>query len=72
MNLVLVASLAAAGLVAGRGQRAVIVRYAVPAGELPLRHCPACGQQLLSARQVALAARLNDGLPAAAQKRLPS
>jgi leader peptidase (prepilin peptidase) / N-methyltransferase len=55
VNLVLVASLAAAGLVAGRGQRAVIVRYAVPAGEPPLRHCPACGQQLLSARQVALA-----------------
>jgi hypothetical protein len=43
VNLVLVASLAAAGLVAGWAQRAVIVRYTVPAGEPPLRSCPACG-----------------------------
>jgi leader peptidase (prepilin peptidase) / N-methyltransferase len=56
MNLLLVASLAVAGLVAGRGQRAVIVRYAVPAGEPPLRCCPACGHQPPGARQVALAA----------------
>jgi leader peptidase (prepilin peptidase) / N-methyltransferase len=55
MNLLLVASLAVAGLVAGWGQRAVIFRYSVPAGEPPLRGCPACGQQLLSARQMALA-----------------
>jgi leader peptidase (prepilin peptidase) / N-methyltransferase len=55
VNLVLVASLAAAGLVAGPAQRAVIVRYAVPAGDPPLRSCPACGQQLLAARQMARA-----------------
>jgi leader peptidase (prepilin peptidase)/N-methyltransferase len=55
VNLLLVASLAVAGLVAGWGQRAVIVRYAVPAGEPLLRCCPGCGHQLLSARQVALA-----------------
>lgn len=55
MNALLVASLAVAGLVAGGGQRAVIVRYAVPAGEPPLRCCPDCGHQLLVARQVALA-----------------
>jgi leader peptidase (prepilin peptidase) / N-methyltransferase len=55
VNLLLVTSLAAAGLVAGGAQRAVIVRYAVPAGEPPLRYCPACGRQLLAARQMALA-----------------
>ena len=55
MSPLLVASLAAAGLAASWGQRAVIVRYAVPAGEPPLRCCTACGQQLLSARQMALA-----------------
>jgi len=55
VNLILVASLAAAGLVVGRGQRAVIVRYAVPAGGPPLRCCPDCGHQLLGARQLVLA-----------------
>jgi leader peptidase (prepilin peptidase)/N-methyltransferase len=53
MNLLLVASLAVAGLVAGWVQRAVIMRYAVLAGEPPLRCCPACGQQLLAARRMA-------------------
>jgi leader peptidase (prepilin peptidase) / N-methyltransferase len=55
MNQLLVASLAVAGLVAGRGQRAVIFRYAVPAGEPPRRGCAACDQQLPAARQAALA-----------------
>jgi leader peptidase (prepilin peptidase)/N-methyltransferase len=55
MNLLLVTSLAVAGLLAGWGQRAVIVRYAVPAGEPPLRCCPACGQRLLAIRQMARA-----------------
>jgi leader peptidase (prepilin peptidase)/N-methyltransferase len=55
VNLILVASLAVAGLVAGWGQRAVIVRYAVAAGEPPLRGCLDCGQRLLGARQLALA-----------------
>jgi leader peptidase (prepilin peptidase)/N-methyltransferase len=55
MNPLLVVSLAPAGLAAGWVQRAVIVRYAVPAGEPPLRGCPACGQQLLAVRQMALA-----------------
>ncbi|HET9967812.1 MAG TPA: A24 family peptidase [Streptosporangiaceae bacterium] len=59
MNALLVASLAVAGLVAGGAQRAVIVRYAVPAGEPPLRCCPDCGHQLPGARQLvpALSAR---------------
>jgi len=56
MNLLLVASLVVAGLLAGRAQRAVIVRYAVPAGEPPLSCCPDCGHQLPGARQLALAA----------------
>jgi leader peptidase (prepilin peptidase)/N-methyltransferase len=55
MNLLLVASLTVAGLLAGWGQRAVIVRYAVPAGEPPLRCCPDCGHPLLGIRQLALA-----------------
>jgi leader peptidase (prepilin peptidase) / N-methyltransferase len=55
VNLILVASLLVAGLLAGWGQRAVIVRYAVPAGEPPLRCCPDCGHQLLAVRQMALA-----------------
>ena len=55
MNLLLVASLGAAGLGAGWGQRAVVVRYAVPAGEPSLRDCPACGRQLLAVRQLARA-----------------
>jgi leader peptidase (prepilin peptidase)/N-methyltransferase len=55
MSLLLVAALAAGGLVAGSAQRAVIVRYAVPAGEPPLRCCPACGQRMLAVRQLALA-----------------
>jgi leader peptidase (prepilin peptidase) / N-methyltransferase len=56
MNLILVASLALAGLVVGGTQRAVIVRYSVPAGEPPLRCCLDCGHQLLGTRQLALAA----------------
>ena len=55
MSLFPVASLAGAGLLAGWGLRAVIVRYAVPPGEPPCRRCPACGQPLLSARRAALA-----------------
>ena len=57
MSLLLVVALAAAGLAAGWAQRAVIIRYAVPAGEPPLRCCPSCGQQMLAARQMALAPR---------------
>lgn len=52
MNVLLEVPLAVAGLAAGRVQRAVIVRYAVPAGEPPLRCCPACGQNLLGVCQV--------------------
>jgi leader peptidase (prepilin peptidase) / N-methyltransferase len=55
VNPLLVASLAMAGLVAGSGLRALIVRYAVPAGEPPRWCCPACAQQLPSARQMARA-----------------
>ncbi|HEX9538376.1 MAG TPA: A24 family peptidase [Streptosporangiaceae bacterium] len=55
MNPLLVASLAMAGLVVGYGQRAVIVRHAFPAGEPPRWCCPACAQQLPSARQMARA-----------------
>jgi hypothetical protein len=49
VNPILAAPLA----VAGPGLRAVIVRYAVPAGEPPRQHCPACAQ-LPSARTLAL------------------
>jgi leader peptidase (prepilin peptidase) / N-methyltransferase len=55
VNALLVAALAATGLVGGCGQRAVIVRYAVLAGEPPRHCCPACTQQLPSARSMALA-----------------
>jgi leader peptidase (prepilin peptidase)/N-methyltransferase len=55
VTLFLVASLAAAGFVAGWAQRAIIIRYAVPANESPLRCCPSCGQRMLAARQMALA-----------------
>lgn len=61
MSLLLVASLAVAGLVAGWAQRAVIVRYAVPVGEPPLRCCLACGQRLLAARQMVFAAGRRPG-----------
>jgi leader peptidase (prepilin peptidase) / N-methyltransferase len=46
MNPVLIAALALAGLVAGWGQRAIIFRYSVPAGEPGRRCCPACERQL--------------------------
>ncbi len=51
MNPSGVIALALAGLAAGYGQRAVIVRYAVPAGEPPRRCCPACGYQIIAARR---------------------
>jgi leader peptidase (prepilin peptidase)/N-methyltransferase len=46
MNPLLITSVALAGLVAGWGQRAVIFRYSVPAGEPARRCCPACERQL--------------------------
>jgi leader peptidase (prepilin peptidase)/N-methyltransferase len=55
MSLLPVAALAAVGLVAGLALRAVVIRYAVPVGEPPLRRCPSCGQQLPAARLLALA-----------------
>jgi len=51
----LIAVLALIGLLLGWPLRALIFRYAVPAGEPPLRCCPDCGHQLLGARQLALA-----------------
>jgi len=50
VNPLLVTSLAVAGLAAGYGQRAVIARYAVPAGERPRQGCPACGHQITAGR----------------------
>jgi leader peptidase (prepilin peptidase)/N-methyltransferase len=41
---------AAAGLVAGWGQRALIFRYSVPAGEPARRRCPVCERQLMARR----------------------
>ena len=41
--LALTAAVAAAGVAAGWTLRAVIFRYAVPAGDPPRRDCPACG-----------------------------
>ena len=55
MNPALVTSLAAVGLGASWAQRAVILRYAVPAREPPLRTCAGCGQQLLAVPQIARA-----------------
>lgn len=72
MNPLLVASLAAAGLVAGRGQRAVIVRYAVPASEPPCRRGQRAGPPPLTVEVSsalllgALAARVHPGLVLAA------
>jgi leader peptidase (prepilin peptidase) / N-methyltransferase len=68
VNPLLVASLAVAGLVAGRGQRAVIFRYAVPAGEPPRSCCPACGQRP-AVWQMALA--LSARCPACGQRTGP-
>jgi leader peptidase (prepilin peptidase)/N-methyltransferase len=51
MNPLLVAALAAAGLVIGWGLRAVVFRYAVPAGEPPRSACPACGHQVPTGRR---------------------
>lgn len=62
MNLLLVGSLAVAGLVAGRGQRAVIVRYAVPAGGPP----PLAVEVTMALLAGALAARVHPGLVLAA------
>jgi leader peptidase (prepilin peptidase) / N-methyltransferase len=50
VNPLPIAALALAGLVAGTGQRAVIFRLAVPAGEPSRRGCPACRGQVLPAR----------------------
>jgi leader peptidase (prepilin peptidase)/N-methyltransferase len=50
VNPLLITSLAVAGLMAGYGQRAVIVRYAVPAGEPSRQGCPACGHQVAAGR----------------------
>jgi leader peptidase (prepilin peptidase)/N-methyltransferase len=44
MTSLLIAALALAGFVVGWPQRALIFRYAVPAGELPRDTCPACGR----------------------------
>jgi leader peptidase (prepilin peptidase)/N-methyltransferase len=45
MNAVLITAFALAGLLIGWGQRAIIFRLAVPAGEPPRRACPRCGHQ---------------------------
>jgi leader peptidase (prepilin peptidase)/N-methyltransferase len=50
MNPLLITSLALAGLVAGWGQRVIIFRYSVPAGEPARRSCPACEPQLTARR----------------------
>lgn len=60
---------AVVGLAAGPGQRAVIVRYTIPAGEPPRRCCPASGQRLLSARGIAQA--LSGRCPACGQRTGP-
>jgi leader peptidase (prepilin peptidase)/N-methyltransferase len=46
MNAVLITALALAGLLIGWGQRTIIFRLAVPAGEPPRRACPHCGHQI--------------------------
>jgi leader peptidase (prepilin peptidase)/N-methyltransferase len=52
MNPLLVAALAAAGLVIGWGLRAVVIRYAVPSGEQPRSACSACGHPVPAARRL--------------------
>jgi leader peptidase (prepilin peptidase)/N-methyltransferase len=47
---VLIGVLALAGLLAGWGQRAIVIRYAVPAGQPPRQDCPSCGYQLVARR----------------------
>lgn len=44
----LIGVLALAGLLAGWLQRAIVVRYAVPAGQPPRQTCPSCGLRLVS------------------------
>jgi leader peptidase (prepilin peptidase)/N-methyltransferase len=67
MNPLLVAGLAVAGLVAGRGQRAVIVRYAAPAPPAAAPGPPPLTVEVTSALLLgALAARVHPGLVLAA------
>jgi leader peptidase (prepilin peptidase) / N-methyltransferase len=69
MNPILVASLAVAGLVAGPGLRAIIVQYAVPAGEPPRQRTgpPPLTVEVTTALLLgALAARVHPGLVLAA------
>jgi len=51
MTWLLVAALAAAGLVIGWGLRTAVFRLAVPSGEPLVRACPDCGQEVLAARR---------------------
>ena len=44
----LIGVLALAGLLAGWLQRAIVIRYAVPAGQPPCQNCPSCGLRLAS------------------------
>lgn len=62
MTPLLIASLALAGLVAGWGQRAIIVRYAVPAGQPP----PLAVEATSAIALGMLAARIHPGLVLAA------
>ena len=57
MSPALIASLAAAGLLAGWPQRAVVVRLAVPADQPPGQDCPGCGRRLPLAFPPRLTAR---------------
>ncbi len=63
MNWLLVAACAAAGLVTGWFLRAVIFRHAVPAGAPPGRACPQCGDQILPAGPLPVAAVSGPGQP---------
>jgi leader peptidase (prepilin peptidase)/N-methyltransferase len=50
MNPLLITLLTLAGIAVGWGLRAVIVRYAIPAGEVARQCCPGCESQTLVAR----------------------
>jgi leader peptidase (prepilin peptidase) / N-methyltransferase len=63
-------SLAAAGFAIGRGQRAVVFRYAVPAGEAARRCCPACGYQVLTGRLLTRPLRAPSGRCPACRARI--
>lgn len=61
MKPLLVAAIAAAGLMIGWGLRVPVFRLAVPAGQPPAAGCQRCGRELLAARRLRWAVVLAPG-----------